>query len=145
MLSVIQLVTHASVLVGSLTVASIENGMLALVGIEKTDTTSNAEALFHRMRGYRIFRDAQGKTNQSLEDCGGGLLLVPQFTLVADTTTGNRPSFSKGMAANEARALFKYLVDFARENYPYVATGQFSAHMQVTLCNDGPSTFMLSS
>lgn len=145
MLGLIQLVTHAEVTVAGSVVGSIQKGILALIGLEKTDTEKEAEYLFERIMNYRIFPDADGKMNLSLKNTQGGLLLVPQFTLVAETHKGTRPGFSTGMPPEEGRKLFAYLVEFARKNYSFVATGEFGAYMQISLCNDGPVTFMLKS
>lgn len=145
MLSIIQLVTHASVKVEEVIIASIERGILALIGIEKTDTERDAEKLFERILNYRIFPDDEGKMNLSVSNIQGGLLLVPQFTLVAETNKGTRPGFSTGMPPEEGRKMFGYFVDYAKQNYPHVVAGQFGAYMQVALCNDGPVTFLLKT
>lgn len=145
MISLIQLVTHAKVTVSEQIVGAISLGILALIGIEKNDTLSDAQKLIHRIIHYRIFKDAQGKTNLSLQDVQGGLLLVPQFTLVADTQSGMRPSFSKGMPPADGKILFQQLVDYAKTQHSPVATGEFGADMDVTLCNRGPMTFILST
>lgn len=144
MISLIQVVTHGAVDVAGKTIGSIEQGIVALIGMEKTDTEETARKLFDRILNYRIFKDTDGKTNLSLRNIGGGLLLVPQFTLVADTKKGLRPGFSKGMGGEEGRKLFSYLVSFAKENYSKVECGEFGAYMLVTLCNDGPMTFILT-
>lgn len=143
MLGLIQLVSHAEVKVAQQTIGAIDRGILALIGIEKTDTHKEAERLIDRILHYRIFPDADGRMNVDLVTLKGGLLLVPQFTLVADTSKGTRPGFSTGMPPEEGRAMFAYLVDFASKNYPFTAVGEFGANMQVSLCNDGPVTFML--
>lgn len=143
MLSVIQLVTHAQVKVDEMVIGAIQQGIVALIGIEKTDTEKEAAKLLNKVMNYRIFRDNAGKTNLSLLDVQGGLLLVPQFTLAAETSKGNRPGFSTGMAPQEGGVLFEYLVDYAKKNYHSIASGRFGAHMQVSLCNDGPVTFIL--
>lgn len=144
MISLIQLVTHANVDVDGASVGAIKQGILALIGIEKNDNETVADKMFDKIMNYRIFPDALGKTNLSLKDTNGGLLLVPQFTLVADTGKGLRPSFSSGMRPDEGERLFAFLVDHAKENYAHVASGKFGAHMKVTLCNDGPMTFLLT-
>ncbi|MDI1351579.1 MAG: D-aminoacyl-tRNA deacylase, partial [bacterium] len=118
-------------------------GIMALIGIEKTDMQIHAEKLFNKIVNYRIFPDNNGKMNLSLKDIQGGLLLVPQFTLVAETTKGTRPGLSKGMPPQEGEQLFEYLVEYAQNNYLSVATGCFGAAMLVRLCNDGPVTFIL--
>lgn len=143
MLSVIQLVIQAQVTVDDIIIGAIQQGIVALIGIEKTDTEKEAVKLLNKLMNYRIFRDDAGKTNLSLLDVKGGLLLVPQFTLVAETTKGNRPGFSTGMSPQEGEVLFEYLVDYAKKNNLSIATGRFGAHMQVSLCNDGPVTFIL--
>lgn len=143
MLGLIQLVKHASVEIEGSIVSTIEQGILALVGIEKTDTEKEADKLLDRIINYRIFRDTNDKSNLSLKDVQGGLLLVPQFTLVADTNKGTRPGFSLGMPPEEGKRLFEYLVSVARNQYQHTENGQFGAYMQVSLCNDGPVTYLL--
>lgn len=145
MIGLIQLVSHANVAVAGESIGKIERGILALIGIEKSDDAASARKLIDRMLDYRIFPDADGKTNLSLKIIDGGLLLVPQFTLVAETNKGTRPGFSKGMAPRESNELFDYLVEYAKQAHPHCETGQFGAHMQVSLCNDGPVTFILNS
>lgn len=143
MLSVIQLVTHAVVSVDSVAIGSIQKGVMALVGIEKTDTEKEADKLFNKIINYRIFPDAHGKMNLNLKDVRGELLLVPQFTLVAETAKGTRPGFSTGMPPEEGRQLFEYLIEHAKkQNDISIASGCFGAYMQVSLCNDGPVTFI---
>ena len=144
MITVMQLVKHANVEVDGKTIGTISRGIVALIGMEKADTEEHARKLFDRIINYRIFPDSDGKTNLSLKTIGGGLLLVPQFTLVADTKKGTRPGFSKGMLGTEGKILFDYFVNYAKEQYPNVASGQFGAYMQVGLCNDGPMTFVLN-
>ena len=144
MLSVIQLVTHATVSVDDVVIGSIQKGIMALVGIEKTDTEKETDKLFNKIINYRIFPDAHGKMNLSLKDVQGELLLVPQFTLVAETAKGTRPGFSTGMPPEEGRQLFEYLLEHAKkQNDVSIASGCFGAYMQVNLCNDGPVTFIL--
>ena len=143
MIGLLQRVTQASVSVGGDTIAAIERGVLVLVGVEQGDDESIAERLLTRLLGYRVFPDAAGRMNLSVADIGGGLLLVPQFTLAADTRKGARPSFSSAALPDEGRRLFDYLVLLARTTYAHVATGQFGADMQVSLVNDGPVTFWL--
>jgi D-tyrosyl-tRNA(Tyr) deacylase len=145
MIALIQLVSHAQVTVGSKCIGNINHGILALIGIEKTDDEANANKMIERILDYRIFPDSDGKTNLSLKSVQGGLLLVPQFTLVAETTKGTRPGFSKGMPPTEGEKLFSYLIGYAKKNYPKIETGQFGAHMEVSLCNDGPVTYLLNS
>jgi D-tyrosyl-tRNA(Tyr) deacylase len=127
------------------TVGRIGPGILALIGIERGDETAQAERLVERVLGYRIFEDAAGRMNLSLRDIGGGLLLVPQFTLAADTHKGTRPGFSSAAAPEVARTLFARLLTLARERHASVAAGEFGAHMQVSLVNDGPVTFWLKT
>ena len=144
MLSVIQLVTNAEVSVDSVAIGSIQKGVMALVGIEKTDTEKEAEKLLNKIVNYRIFPDTHGKMNLSLKDIHGGLLIVPQFTLVAETDKGTRPGFSTGMPPQEGRQLFEYLVEHAKNQHDVsIASGCFGAYMQVNLCNDGLVTFIL--
>jgi len=143
MIGLIQLVKHANVEVNGSRIGAIQEGILALIGIEKADTENEAEKLFDKIVNYRIFRDANDKSNLSLKDVQGGLLLVPQFTLVAETNKGTRPGFSTGIPPTEGKKLFEYLVSYTKNHYSHVATGQFGAHMQVNLCNDGPVTYLL--
>lgn len=143
MIGLIQLVTHARVDIHNQTAGSINKGILAFIGIEKTDTQSEAEKLLERIIHYRIFNDENGKMNLSLVDVQGGLLLVPQFTLVAETNKGTRPGFSLGMPPQEAKTLFNQFAAYAKQRYPLTACGEFGADMQVHLCNDGPVTFWL--
>jgi D-tyrosyl-tRNA(Tyr) deacylase len=143
MIALLQRVTNAKVAVAGKTIGAIENGILALIGVEKADTEVQADRLLERILGYRIFADAQDKMNLNLEDINGGLLLVPQFTLVADTEKGMRPSFSSAAPPTESERLFNYLWQQAARNHPRVEAGQFGADMQVSLTNDGPVTFWL--
>ena len=143
MIGLIQRVTRAKVEVDSQAVAQIDRGILALIGVEKQDTSATAERLAQRIIQYRIFPDADGKMNLSLQDTGGELLLVPQFTLPADTRKGNRPSFSSAAPPEMGQRLFRELAGFAREAQVSVQTGVFGANMQVGLTNDGPVTFWL--
>jgi D-tyrosyl-tRNA(Tyr) deacylase len=143
MIALIQRVTNASVVVGGETIGSIEAGILALIGVEKTDTEAVALRLLARILGYRIFADADDKMNLSLSDIKGGLLLVPQFTLAADTAKGMRASFSSAAAPAEGERLFTYLLQQASLQHQPVAAGRFGADMQVSLTNDGPVTFWL--
>ncbi len=146
MLALIQRVTHASVSVNNDNIAKINAGMLALIGIEKTDTEFNADKLLAKMLNYRIFADQDEKMNLSLKDTHGGLLLVSQFTLVADTQSGTRPGFSTAMGPEESGIIFQYMISKAQlihENK--VFHGEFGANMQVELCNDGPVTFLLKA
>lgn len=143
MIALIQRVAEAAVTVDARTVGRIDRGILALVGVERGDDAARAERLLERVLGYRIFEDADGRMNLSLRDIGGGLLLVPQFTLAADTHKGTRPGFSTAAAPDIARALFEALAGAARRQHPRVETGEFGAHMRVSLVNDGPVTFWL--
>ncbi|MBS0463707.1 MAG: D-tyrosyl-tRNA(Tyr) deacylase [Proteobacteria bacterium] len=145
MLALIQRVTRASVAVEGQVVGAIGAGLLALVAVEPGDGAAQARRTCERLLGYRIFEDEHGRMNRCLADTGGGLLLVSQFTLAADTRKGMRPGFST--AADPAAGLrwFEYLVDLARARHPLVATGRYGAHMQVELVNDGPATFLLAA
>jgi len=144
MISVIQRVSEAEVSVEGTSVGKIGRGILTLVAVERGDTEAQAERLAERILGYRIFPDAEGKMNLSVADIGGGLLLVSQFTLAADTRKGTRPSFTPAAAPEEGRRLFDYFVERVRQNHPHrVETGTFGADMQVALVNDGPVTFTL--
>jgi D-tyrosyl-tRNA(Tyr) deacylase len=143
MLALIQRVTSATVTVNNTLIAEIGQGILALIGIEKTDTDIQATRLLERIIHYRIFQDNADKMNLSLQDIAGGLLLVPQFTLVADTKKGTRPGFSTAMPPAESEKLFTKLIITATTLHQPLATGKFGAHMQITLCNDGPVTFLL--
>lgn len=145
MIALIQRVTEARVVVGGEVVGAIGRGLLAFVAVEPGDTEARAERLLERVLGYRVFPDTQGRMNLGLTDVGGGLLLVPQFTLAADTRKGMRPSFSSAAAPQDGRPLFDHLVDQARAAHPEVATGRFGADMQVALVNDGPVTFWLAT
>ncbi len=138
-----QRVGEARVSVGGETVGAIGRGVLALVGVERGDSEREAHRLAERMLGYRIFPDTEGKMNLSLLDIAGGLLLVPQFTLAADTRSGTRPGFSTAAAPEEGKRLFDYFVKVCREKHAGVSTGRFGAAMQVSLVNDGPVTFWL--
>lgn len=145
MIALIQRVTHAEVTVDGSSIGRIDGGMLALIGVTRDDTRRNAERLVERLLGYRIFQDDDGRMNLSVRDIGGGLLLVPQFTLAADTRKGTRPGFSTAAAPDMARTLFVELVDIARAAHNPVATGQFGAEMSVALVNHGPVTFWLDA
>ena len=145
MIALIQRVTEASVQVAREQVGRIGPGLLALVAVEAGDMPSTVERMLERLLGYRVFPDAAGRMNLSLDDIGGGLLLVPQFTLAADTGKGMRPSFSGAASPERGAELFSELVAGARERHPEVATGRFGADMQVALVNDGPVTFWLQA
>jgi len=143
MIGLLQRVTAAQVTVANEVIAAIGPGLLVLVGIEQHDTEQHAARLLSRLLDYRVFADAAGKMNLSVRDINGGVLLVPQFTLAADTRKGLRPSFTPAAAPQIASQLFDHLVQHARHQYPTIATGHFGADMQVTLTNDGPVTFLL--
>lgn len=145
MIGLLQRVTQASVTIDGNTVASINTGLLVLVGIEKNDSEKNAERLFEKIISYRVFADNEDKMNLSLQDINGELLLVPQFTLVAETKKGLRPSFSDAAPPELAKQLFEFLIKHAREQYTSIETGVFGADMQVGLTNDGPVTFWLQT
>ena len=143
MIGLLQRVSHASVVVDGATVGAIGRGLLVLVCAEKGDTEREAEALLAKLLGYRVFPDEAGKMNRSLRDIEGDLLLVPQFTLAADTRSGTRPSFSPAASPDEGRRLFDHVVRQARAGHGKVETGCFGADMQVALTNDGPVTIWL--
>ena len=141
----LQRVSKAYVDVAGQRIGSIDRGLLVLVGVQTGDGPEQVQRLLERLLGYRVFPDAQGRMNLSLRDIEGGLLLVPQFTLAADTRKGSRPGFSSAAAPEQARTLFDALVLAARAQHPSVATGQFGADMQVGLVNDGPVSFWLET
>ena len=143
MIGLLQRVRNARVDVDGKTVATIGPGLLVFIGVEQRDDESRADRLLERLLGYRVFPDAAGKMNLSVEEIGGGVLLVPQFTLAADTNKGMRPSFTPAAPPEQGRRLFEYLVNRARTQYASVETGVFGADMQVMLTNDGPVTFWL--
>ncbi len=143
MIALIQRVTTARVLIDGRTCAEIGAGVLALIGVERDDDAARSARLLERLLEFRVFADPAGRMNLSLRDVNGGLLLVPQFTLAADTRSGNRPGFSTAAAPETARTLFEEFLAAARAAYPSVASGEFGAHMQVSLTNDGPVTFWL--
>lgn len=143
MIALIQRVTTAAVQVRGELIGEIGPGLLALIGVEQGDSDPQVERLLQRLLGYRVFTDAQGKMNLGLQETGRGLLLVPQFTLAADTRKGMRPSFSRAAAPEEGERLFNLLLSQARQRPIPVAAGRFGADMQVSLINDGPVTFWL--
>ena len=143
MISLLQRVREARVEVDGATIGAIGPGLLVLVCAERGDTELEADKLLAKLLTLRIFNDDAGKMNRSVQDVAGGLLLVSQFTLAADTSGGNRPSFKEAAAPDEGRRLYDYLVAQARAAHPNVATGQFAADMQVHLINDGPVTVPL--
>lgn len=145
MKALIQRVSRASVEVEETTVGAIDQGLLALVGVEQGDDEARADKLLHKLLHYRVFSDADGKMNLDLQQVEGGLLLVSQFTLAADTRKGLRPSFSSAAPPAEGERLYHYLLERAQAAWPYVASGEFGADMQVSLTNDGPVTFLLET
>lgn len=145
MKALIQRVRHARVEVAGEAIGSIDQGLLVLIGIERDDDRARADKLLHKLLRYRVFSDEQGKMNRSVTDIGGGLLLVSQFTLAADTGSGLRPSFSSAAPPPLGEELYQYLLDEACRQHPQVACGRFGADMQIHLQNDGPVTFLLES
>lgn len=145
MLALIQRVREAHVDVDGETVGRIGPGLLALVAVQPDDGEPQVQRMLERLLGYRVFADAEGRMNRSLADIGGGLLLVPQFTLAADTSKGMRPSFTTAAAPEVGRRWFEYLVRSARKVHQPVEIGRFGAHMSVYLVNDGPVTFLLEA
>ena len=145
MIALIQRVSEAAVRVDDECVGAIGAGLLALVAVEPGDDEARTQRMAERLLGYRVFSDAQGKMNLSLADTGGGLLLVSQFTLAADTGKGMRPSFTSAAGPEEGRRWFDRLVALCRDRHDVVETGRFGAHMVVSLRNDGPVTFWLRS
>lgn len=143
MIGLLQRVSQASVRVDDRLVARIERGILVLVGVEKGDEPAHAVRLAKRLLGYRVFPDAEEKMNLSVQDIDGGILLVPQFTLAADTRKGTRASFTSAAPPAEGLQLFNQLVDDMKSQHKTVACGEFGADMQVALVNDGPVTFWL--
>jgi D-aminoacyl-tRNA deacylase len=145
MIGLLQRVSRARVEVSGETIGAIERGLLVLVGVQRGDTTARGERLLERLLGYRVFPDGDDRMNLSLRDIGGGLLLVPQFTLAADTRKGTRASFTSAASPDEGKRLFDDLVARAHAAHPRVATGRFGADMRVSLVNDGPVTFWLET
>lgn len=145
MKGLLQRVRQARVEVDGEIVGAIDHGLLVLIGVERGDDEGRADKLLKRLLDYRVFADDEGRMNRSLRDVGGGLLLVSQFTLAADTRSGLRPSFSSAAVPDEGRRLFDRLVTQARAQHPTVASGRFGADMQVFLQNDGPVTFLLET
>lgn len=143
MIGLLQRVSRARVEVAGCVSGEIGRGLLVLVGVERGDGETQAQRLLERLLGYRVFADEAGRMNHSLSDIGGGLLLVPQFTLPADTRKGTRPSFTPAAEPAAGRRLFEYLLTLAHEQHATVASGVFGADMQVELVNDGPVTFWL--
>ncbi|ELX12579.1 D-tyrosyl-tRNA(tyr) deacylase Dtd [Janthinobacterium sp. HH01] len=145
MIALLQRVSSASVVVDGATIGAIDAGLMVLVCAERNDTEKEADALLTKLLGYRVFADEAGKMNRSVTDVEGGLLLVPQFTLAADTKSGTRPSFTPAAAPADGLRLFHYFVEQARLKHKVVHTGQFGADMKVALTNDGPVTFWLQT
>jgi D-tyrosyl-tRNA(Tyr) deacylase len=143
MIGLLQRVSRAAVAVGGEDVARIAAGLLVLVGVERGDDEAIADRLLERLLSYRVFADAEGRMNLSLTDTGGGLLLVPQFTLVADTAKGLRPGFSRAAPPEAAERLFGHIAERAKSRFPGTESGRFGARMQVSLVNDGPVTFWI--
>lgn len=143
MIGLLQRVSSAQVSVNSNIIAGIETGLLVLIGIEKGDTQRQADRLLDKLLGYRVFPDKGGKMNLSLSQINGGLLLVPQFTLPAETKKGMRPSFSSAATPEMGEILFEYLLLSAKQKHAIVVSGHFGTDMQVSLTNDGPVTFWL--
>ncbi len=145
MIGLLQRVTHAEVVVDGETVGRIGKGLMVLVAVHRDDTEKRVERMAERILGYRVFSDAEGRMNHSVRDIGGGLLLVPQFTLTADTKKGTRASFTKGAPPEMASDYFGRLVAICGQQLETVQTGRFGANMQVSLTNDGPVTFWLEA
>lgn len=145
MIALLQRVSEAEVRVAGIRVAAIDRGLLVLIGVERDDTQVQAERMLERILTYRVFPDAAGKMNLDLVSIDGGLLLVPQFTLAADTSKGTRPSFTPAADPAAARKWFEYLVALARSRHAVVGSGVFGADMEVALVNDGPVTFWLTA
>lgn len=145
MIALIQRVSRASVTVDDKAIGRIDRGLLALIGVHRDDTPADIDRLAERILGYRVFPDTAGRMNRSVCDIGGGLLLVPQFTLAADTRKGTRASFTRAAAPDTASDYFEMLVETTRKSLKTVETGRFGAHMQVELVNDGPVTFWLET
>lgn len=145
MITIIQRVSSAKVSVNKQIIGKIDTGIMALIAVEKTDSLKDADRILERILNYRIFTDLQDRMNLSLRDINGGLLLIPQFTLAADTQKGNRPSFAHAAEPAHGSSMFAYLQQIAKQSYPQVEFGQFGADMQVALINDGPVTFTLTS
>jgi D-tyrosyl-tRNA(Tyr) deacylase len=143
MIALIQRVSEAAVDVNGRRVGEIAGGLLALIGVQRGDSEREADRLLERLLAYRVFPDAEGRMNLDLRQVGGGLLLVPQFTLAANTRKGNRPSFTSAAEPTEGERMFRYFAGQAAKCHRPVATGRFGAHMQVSLVNDGPVTFWL--
>jgi len=144
-IGLLQRVSEGRVVIGGQCVGEIGRGLVVLVGVQREDDEAKAERLLERLLGYRVFPDEAGRMNLSLHDIGGGLLLVPQFTLAADTRKGTRAGFSRAADPALGESLFGHLVERAKQQHPTVASGEFGADMQVSLTNDGPVTFWLET
>lgn len=145
MKALMQRVSRAHVTVQGEVVGKIDRGVLVLLGVERHDDHALTQKLCDKILNYRMFPDAEGKMNLSVRDIAGGVLMVSQFTLAADTQSGLRPSFSCGAAPEQARAIYEHSVNYLRQQHSHVATGVFAADMQVHLINDGPVTFLLTA
>lgn len=145
MIALIQRVSSAHVEVDSVTLGAIGTGLLALVAVEPDDGEAQTRRMLQKLLGYRVFADEAGRMNRSLQDVAGGLLLISQFTLAADTRSGLRPSFTAAASPEDARRYFDLLLEWARAEHGQVETGRFGAHMRVHLVNDGPVTFRLEA
>lgn len=143
MIALLQRVLESKVVVEGQTIGQINQGLMVLLGVEKNDDRAAADKLLQRILKYRVFSDAEDRMNLSLQDIKGGLLLVPQFTLAADTQSGLRPSFSSAAPPQKGKELFNYFVEQAHAHYDKVECGEFGADMKVHLINDGPVTFQL--
>jgi D-tyrosyl-tRNA(Tyr) deacylase len=145
MIALIQRVSEARIIIGEEVVAEIGHGVLALIGVRRGDNDASVGRLLERLLSYRIFPDSEGRMNRSVREVAGGVLLVPQFTLAADTKKGTRAGFSSAAEPEEARRLFTQLIEAARATYAPVSAGVFGAHMRIALVNDGPVTFWLET
>jgi len=145
MIGLLQRVTQARVEIADSLAGEVSKGLLVLLGVERDDTEKQADRLLERLLGYRVFEDESGRMNLSLRDIQGGMLIVPQFTLPADTQKGTRPSFTPAASPEEGERLYDYFVAQAKDAHADIATGQFGADMQVSLTNDGPVTFWLKA
>jgi D-tyrosyl-tRNA(Tyr) deacylase len=143
MIALLQRVTHAQVCVADRCIARIDTGLLVFIAVQQRDDKNTADRLLERVLTYRVFADSQGRMNRSVLEIGGGLLLVPQFTLAADTSKGRRPSFAAAAPSALGRELFDYVCAAAQQRHQAVQHGEFAADMQVDLTNDGPVTFWL--
>ncbi len=145
MIGLLQRVSEGRVVIDGVSRAEIGQGLVVLIGVQREDDEHKAQRLLQRLLGYRVFPDPTGRMNLSLQDIGGGLLLVPQFTLAADTRKGMRPGFSTAADPETGARLFTYLTEQAEQSHPYVGSGVFGADMQVELINDGPVTFWIET